>query len=183
MYNVYNVYNDKYFIQYFRPSFHHVHCFAYLSINYCNNPKCFERKFDRQAWTNTLDPDQMPRNVCSSVAKRSTNNRYMYVCKYIGHIIHQSNWSGPFSLVVMMLDYRSRGTWFDPRLGHSIEVFSLQVYLSSYYNWLLIRVSTVCLSFWQQLSNTSRIFRVNRLYSYMKHNTHIVLQPPVKRCF
>ena len=70
---------------------------------------------------------------CSSAAKRSTNNQY--VCKYIGRINDQSNWSGPFSLVVMMLDYRSRGTWFDPRLGHSTGIFSLQVYFSSYYMW------------------------------------------------
>ena len=68
---------------------------------------------------------------CSSAAKRSTNNQY--VCKYIGHINDQSNWSGPFSLVVMTLDYRSRGTWFDPRSGHSTGIFSLQVYFSSYY--------------------------------------------------
>ena len=39
---------------------------------------------------------------CSSTAKRSTNNQY--VCKYIGRINDQSNWSGPFSLVVMTLD-------------------------------------------------------------------------------
>ena len=39
---------------------------------------------------------------CSSAAKRSTNNQY--VCKYIGCINDQSNWSGPFSLVVMTLD-------------------------------------------------------------------------------
>ena len=69
---------------------------------------------------------------CSSAAKRSTNNQY--VCKYIGRINDQSNWSGPFSLVAMMLDYRSRGTWFDPRSGHSTGIFSLQVYFSSYYN-------------------------------------------------
>ena len=61
--------------------------------------------------------------------KRSTNNQY--VCKYIGCINDQSNWSGPFSLVVMTLDYRSRGTWFDPRSGHSTGIFSLQVYFSS----------------------------------------------------
>ena len=69
---------------------------------------------------------------CSSAAKRSTNNQY--VCKYIGCINDQSNWSGPFSLVVMTLDYRSRGTWFDPRSGHSTEIFSLHVYFSSYYS-------------------------------------------------
>ena len=63
---------------------------------------------------------------------RSTNNQY--VCKYIGRVNDQSNWSGPFSLVVMTLDYRSRGTWFDPRSGHSMGIFSLQVYFSSYYN-------------------------------------------------
>ena len=68
---------------------------------------------------------------CSSAAKRSTNNQY--VCKYIGCINDQSNWSGPFSLMVMMLDYRSRGTWFDPRSGHLTGIFSLQVYFSSYY--------------------------------------------------
>ena len=68
---------------------------------------------------------------CSSAAKRSTNNQY--VCKYIGRINKQSNWSGPFSLVVMMLDFRSRGTWFDPRSGYSTGIFSLQVYFSSYY--------------------------------------------------
>ena len=68
---------------------------------------------------------------CSSAAKRSTNNQY--VCKYIGRINDQSNWSGPFSLVVMTLDYRSRGTWFDPQSGHSTGIFSLQVYFSSYY--------------------------------------------------
>ena len=39
---------------------------------------------------------------CSSAAKRSTNNQY--VCKYIGCINDQSNWSRPFGLVVMMLD-------------------------------------------------------------------------------
>ena len=39
---------------------------------------------------------------CSSAAKRSTNNQY--VCKYIGRINDQSNWSGPTSLVVMTLD-------------------------------------------------------------------------------
>ena len=43
---------------------------------------------------------------CRSAAKRSTNNRY--VCKYNGRIIDQSYWSGPFSLVVMTLDHRSR---------------------------------------------------------------------------
>ena len=69
--------------------------------------------------------------VCSSAAKRSTSNQY--VCKYIGRINDQSNWSGPFSLVVMTLDYRSRGTWFDPRSGHSTGIFSLQVYFSYYY--------------------------------------------------
>ena len=63
---------------------------------------------------------------CSSAANRSTNNQY--VCKYIGCINDQSNWSGPFSLMVMMLDYRSRGTWFDPT-----GIFSLQVYFSSCY--------------------------------------------------
>ena len=52
----------------------------------------------------------------------------------IGIIIDQSNWSGPFSLVVMMLDYRSRGTWFDPLSGHPTGIFSLQVYFSSYYS-------------------------------------------------
>ena len=61
---------------------------------------------------------------CSSAAKRSTNNQY--VCKYIGRINDQSNWSGPFSLVVMTLDYRSRGTWFDPRSGHSTGIFSFR---------------------------------------------------------
>ena len=73
---------------------------------------------------------------CSSVLKRSTNNRY--VCKYIGCIIDQSIWSGPFSLVVMTLDYRSRGTQFDPWLEHSTGIFSLHVCFSSYYsckNW------------------------------------------------
>ena len=74
--------------------------------------------------------------VCSSASKRSTNNQY--VCKYIGRITDQSKWSGPFSLVVMMLDYRSRGTWFDPRSGHSTGIFSLQVYFSSYYMWCLV---------------------------------------------
>ena len=58
---------------------------------------------------------------CSSAAKRSTNNQY--VCKYIGRINDQSNWSGPFSLVVMTLDLRSRGTWFDPLSGHSTGYF------------------------------------------------------------
>ena len=72
-----------------------------------------------------------PRVMCSSAAKRSINNQY--VCKYIGRINDQSNWSGPFSLVVMTLDYRSRGTWFDPRSVHSTGIFSLQVYFSSYY--------------------------------------------------
>ena len=43
-----------------------------------------------------------------------------------------------FSLVVMTLDYRSRGTWFDPRSGHSTGIFSLQVYFSSYYIWWLV---------------------------------------------
>ena len=52
-----------------------------------------------------------------------------------GRITDQSNRSGPFSLVVMTFDYRSRGTWFDPRSGHPTGVFSLQVYFSSYYNW------------------------------------------------
>ena len=41
-------------------------------------------------------------SMCSSTAKRSTNNQY--VCKYIGRINDQSNWSRPFSLVVMTLD-------------------------------------------------------------------------------
>ena len=68
---------------------------------------------------------------CSSAAKWSTNNQY--VCKYIGRINDQSNWSGPFSLVVMTLDYRSRGTWFDPRSRHSTGIFSLHVYFFSYY--------------------------------------------------
>ena len=72
---------------------------------------------------------------CSSAAKRSTNNQY--VCKYIGRINDQSNWSGPFSLVIMTLDYRSRGTWFDSRSGHSTGIFSLEVYFSSYYTKLL----------------------------------------------
>ena len=71
--------------------------------------------------------------LCSSAAKRSTNNQY--VCKYIGRINDQSNRSRPFSLVVMTLDFRSRGTWFDPRLRHSTEIFSLQVYISYYYIW------------------------------------------------
>ena len=70
---------------------------------------------------------------CSRAAKRSTNNQH--VCKYIGRINDQSNWAGPFSLVIMTLDYRSRGTWFDPRSGHSTGIFSLQVYFSSYYNF------------------------------------------------
>ena len=59
--------------------------------------------------------------VCSSAAKRSSSNKY--VCKYIGRINDQSNWSGPFSLVVMTLDYRSRNTWFDPRSGTRREYF------------------------------------------------------------
>ena len=77
-----------------------------------------------------------PFSACSSAAKRSTNSQY--VCKYIGCINDQSNWSGPFSLVVRTLDYRSRGTWFDPRSGHSEGIFSLQVYFSSYYIWCLV---------------------------------------------
>ena len=60
----------------------------------------------------------------------------MFVKNYIGGIIDQSTWSGPFSLVVMMLDYRSRGTWFDPRSLHSTGIFSLQV--CSYYICCLV---------------------------------------------
>ena len=83
---------------------------------------------------------------CSGAAKRSTNNQY--VCKYIGRINDQSNWSGPFSLVVMMLDYRSRGTWFDPRSG----IFSLQVYFSSYYTALGFQGLPNSLKWWTRMT-------------------------------
>ena len=51
------------------------------------------------------------------------NNLY----RYIGCIIYQSNWSGPFSLVVMTPDLESgdRGS----RPGQ-VESFYLQVYIS-----------------------------------------------------
>ena len=65
--------------------------------------------------------------VRSSAAKRSTNNRY--VCKYIGRIVDQSNWSGPFSLVVMTLDYRSGGTWFDLRSWLNGNIFFTGLFL------------------------------------------------------
>ena len=58
---------------------------------------------------------------CSSAAKRSTLNQY--VCKYIGRINDQSNWSGPFSLVVMTLDYRSRVLGSIPGRGNRREYF------------------------------------------------------------
>ena len=84
---------------------------------------------------------------CSSAAKRSTNNQY--VCKYIVRINDQSNWSRPFSPVVMTLNYRSRGTWFDPRSGHSTGIFSLHVYFSSYYIYnisIIISLSNITIA-------------------------------------
>ena len=54
----------------------------------------------------------------SSVVKRSTNKQYT------GRTIDQSNWCGPFSFVVMTLDYRSMGTWFNTRSGHPTGIFS-----------------------------------------------------------
>ena len=57
------------------------------------------------------------------------------VYRHIGCITDQSNWSGPFSLVVMMPDFESEGRGFKPRSGHSTGHFSLQVYFSSYYIW------------------------------------------------
>ena len=55
------------------------------------------------------------------------------VYRYIGCINDQSNWSGPFSLVVMTPDFESEDRGFKPRLGHSTGNFSLHVYFSSYY--------------------------------------------------
>ena len=65
--------------------------------------------------------------MCSSAAKRSTNNQY--VCKYIGRINDQSNWFGPFSLVVMMLDYRSRVPGSIPGRGTRRNIFFTGLFL------------------------------------------------------
>ena len=55
------------------------------------------------------------------------------VYRYIGFITDQSNWSGPFSLVVMTPYFESEGGGFKPRSGHSNGSFYLQVYFFSYY--------------------------------------------------
>ena len=59
------------------------------------------------------------------------------VYRYIGCITDHSNWSGPFSLVVMTPDEKSRGRGFKSRSGHSTGGFYLQVYFSSYYTFFL----------------------------------------------
>ena len=56
-------------------------------------------------------------------------------------IIDQSNWSGPFSLVVMTPDFEGRG--FKHRSEHSTGNFYLQVYFSSNYK----NIDTIVLNF------------------------------------
>ena len=51
---------------------------------------------------------------------------------YVGCIIDQFNWSGPFSRVVIAPDFESEGHGFKPRSGHSTGNISLHVYFSSY---------------------------------------------------
>ena len=52
-----------------------------------------------------------------------------------GHTTDQSNWSGPFSLEVVMPSQESRGSGFKSQSGHSTGIFSLHVYFFSYYIW------------------------------------------------
>ena len=63
------------------------------------------------------------------------------VYRYIGCISDQSNWSGPFSLVVMTHDFESEGRVFKSRSGHSTGSFYLQLYFSSYYSVLILRLN------------------------------------------
>ena len=56
------------------------------------------------------------------------------VYRYIGCIIDQSNWFGPFSQVVMTPDFESENHGFKSRSGHLTGSFYLQVCFSSYYS-------------------------------------------------
>ena len=61
--------------------------------------------------------------VSSEVVRLAKYNLY----RYIGCIIYQSNWSRPFSLMVMTPDFKSGNR--DSRPGH-VESFYLHVFIS-----------------------------------------------------